>query len=216
MQVKVDSYKEQSTKEEFQEEGPANVLMRNIEYGQQVILHTVQKILTDDYFHQLTFCFNLRKQDGSGYYTNMFLKGNLKPDVLFEIVLANEWNETFKSMEVPKNMAFKLQLGQHPDGKSPAITYSTDRKAFYEEATVSTEELKRGMSEQIYFVLAPHGGIFIQGQKDKRLVSQYGQVGSDINLRKYWTQNYLAWVDSNSFNVVGRQYMKDKANTWVL
>ena len=109
----------------------------------------------------LAFCFYLRKNDIGNYYTPAFLKGTLKPDILFEIVMANEWNETFKAMEVPKNMAFKMSVGEAPDSNSRAIQYSSERKAFYEEAIVSNEELKFGKSEQIYFVLAVHGGLFI-------------------------------------------------------
>ena len=96
-------------------DGAENHLKKVLAYGQSVIQHTINKILCEDYFHVLAFCFYLRKNDSSNYYTTVFLKGTLKPDILFEIVLANEWNETFKSMEVDKSKAFKMTVGSEPD-----------------------------------------------------------------------------------------------------
>ena len=44
-------------------------------------------------------------------------------------------------------MAFRIKVGQSPDGNQPSIQYTIDRQNLYEEAIITSHELKRGSSE---------------------------------------------------------------------
>ena len=92
-----------------------------------IISHTIQKILDDDLKYLFEFCFHLRKADNATYYTDKFLTGNMKPQILVEIVKANKWNSGKNQMEVAPEMAFKIKIGQSPDGAQPCMQYSLDR-----------------------------------------------------------------------------------------
>ena len=69
-------------------------------------------------------------------------------------------------MEVKSESAFKVTLGNTPDGQMPSIRHSIEKvygQAQFEESYLQGGEIQRGQSEQVYFVLSEEGGVYIQG-----------------------------------------------------
>ena len=77
-----------------------NLAVRNIE-------DVVTDLAKDDQ-HFCEFCYELRQQDPKDEYTYEFLYGQVKPQVLVEIVQSNTWDPVAKEMKVSDGHCFVM------------------------------------------------------------------------------------------------------------
>lgn len=87
LQDRIDELKKKATGDDLDESHTFG-----IQYAMCIISHTIQKILDDDPKEIFRFCYSLRKADASKYYTNTFLNGLMKPEILLDIIKANTYN----------------------------------------------------------------------------------------------------------------------------
>lgn len=57
------------------------------------------------------FAFELRKQDVNDVYSFDFLNGQIWPEVLIDIIMANKWSEEDEQMHVNPERNFKIKMG---------------------------------------------------------------------------------------------------------
>ena len=74
----------------------------------------------------IKFCYHLRKADVEDKYSYEFLNGNIRPNVLVDMICCNKWDAAANQMK--PNMQFTMHIGQtssilvyEPSGGPPKI-----------------------------------------------------------------------------------------------
>ena len=60
----------------------------------------------------VAFAYELRRQDSNDKYSFDFINGNVKPSILTDIIMSNQWDQSEETMIVKKNARFRICIGQ--------------------------------------------------------------------------------------------------------
>lgn len=101
---------EKSTKKlKAKEKAERDLLFNN---AKGVIVTTVTN-LNNDPASLMQFAFELRKLDTTDAYSAEFLRGNLMPSTLVDVILSNHWNAALSSMVPSEDTFYRLVHGQY-------------------------------------------------------------------------------------------------------
>lgn len=71
------------------------------------------------------FAYLLRTQDKDNIYSEDILQGNIKPDILVDIFMSNQWDPSTETLQPIKQTAFQLVQGQNDCLRIEAINEET-------------------------------------------------------------------------------------------
>ena len=105
----------------------------------------------------LVFAYHLRKHDADNTYSMDFLNGQVRPNIFIDIIMANQWNKSTKSMTVDKNTAgFSINIGQ-PKQFLQYLEGNDSKRPGNDQKVVLSKELKKNHLNNMFFLLTPKG-----------------------------------------------------------
>ena len=116
----------------------------------------------------IRFAYELRKFDsGSNKYSYEFLNGQIKPQLMIDIIMSNEWNSKTKQMEVKKQQnMFKMYCGSHAN----LLVNQSQRKSGESSSPIVVKKVETDEKEDLFELVLTMDGIIIK-QGDSMLIT---------------------------------------------
>ena len=125
-------------------------------------IERIIRCIANDQQSILLFAYHLRKNEKASKFTFQILNGHLQPAILLDIILANNWDEQAKSMQVDLTKPFILVDKQYR--QLTYSLYSANEIAYlrtFDEVKIQQETQDGKYSNDLYFRLSPNGGLEI-------------------------------------------------------